>query len=304
MVKVKAEDNLVRALAKDIEEGIVKLGDGAAMHLVDTYLHVLRFRQAQLLRVADAEKKGLPASFRKALASEFDRLYNGMKSVLESYATTHPAGQWAMGIKGIGPVGAGMLLAYVDPKRFANPSKVWRYAGLDPTVRWEPGQKRPWNPNAKLMAYILGNSVSMQPNKSDYGHLFTARKRYEWARNAEGYNAEAAKRMLKGLGGRGTADTKSWLRGMVSPSWVKEKLQRGELSFSNPEPLRDGEEGVPMLPPGIIHARARRWTAKLIIAHFWEVRYWYEHGELPPKPWVMQFGGHTDRIEPPNAPWL
>ena len=68
-------------------------------------------------------------------------------------------------------------------------------------------------------------------------------------------------------------------------------------------PEVDEKNGVPMLPPSIIEARARRWLAKLMLDHYFQVAYWYKTGERW-VPWVIAHGGHVDKIEPVNAPWL
>ena len=57
-----------------------------------------------------------------------------------------------------------------------------------------------------------------------------------------------------------------------------------------------------MLPLGHIDARARRWTVKLFLSHWWEVAYELHHGTKPPNPYVITYLEHVDQIRPPNWP--
>ena len=56
------------------------------------------------------------------------------------------------------------------------------------------------------------------------------------------------------------------------------------------------------LPPAHIHARAKRYAVKLFLAHYHHVGYELLHGELPPRPFVIEHMGHVDYMGPPNWP--
>jgi hypothetical protein len=43
------------------------------------------------------------------------------------------------------------LLARIDIVKAPTAGHIWRYAGLDPTVRWNKGEKRPWNAGLKVL---------------------------------------------------------------------------------------------------------------------------------------------------------
>jgi len=51
-----------------------------------------------------------------------------------------------------------------------------------------------------------------------------------------------------------------------------------------------------------IDARARRYAVKLFLAHLHGVWFWMANGTLPPKPYIIEHGGHTHVIQPPNMP--
>jgi hypothetical protein len=57
---------------------------------------------------------------------------------------------------------------------------------------------------------------------------------------------------------------------------------------------------VGKLPPGHIHARAKRYAVKLFLSHFHHVLYLCKFGTPPPKPFILEHGGHVHFIEPPN----
>ena len=56
--------------------------------------------------------------------------------MLDDWTSTDPTGIWAKNQIGIGPVISAGLLAHIDFEKAKNPSKIWRYAGLDPTLKW------------------------------------------------------------------------------------------------------------------------------------------------------------------------
>ena len=56
-----------------------------------------------------------------------------------------------------------------------------------------------------------------------------------------------------------------------------------------------------MIPPAHVHARARRWTVKLFLSHFFEVMYKVENGgTAPAEPFVLSMDNHNRKIPVPN----
>jgi hypothetical protein len=71
--------------------------------------------------------------------------------------------KWMRGIKGVGPILAGSLIATIgDVKRFDNISKLWAYSGLSvkdgKAVRLKAGQQANWNSFLKMTCWKLGES--------------------------------------------------------------------------------------------------------------------------------------------------
>ena len=200
-------------------------------------------------------------------------------------------------ICGIGPVISAGLLAHIDmaPWKCVKPKdrctahapcsdecrtlkietvgQVWRFAGLDPTVKWEKRTKRPFNAQLKRLCWLIGESfVKMQSREGDvYGKLYAERKALEETRNAEGAFADQAAKSLT---------EKSWQRETAT----KEHYLAGRL------------------PPARIHLRAQRWAVKLFLAHYHHVAYETHWGTPPPKPYVISILGHAHEIKVPNWP--
>lgn len=131
--------------------------------------------------------------------------------------------------------------------------------------------KRPWNASLKTLAiYKLGESfVKVHNNPNDYyGKLYAARKVREIAYNNEFRFKEQALQALE------------------------------EKTYRNKEIQAIYESGK--LPPGHIHARARRYAVQIFLSHLHYVMFYNHYGVEPPVPYPMAFMNHTDMIYPPN----
>src|SRR5215831_9669019 len=53
-----------------------------------------------------------------------------------------PLAQWLQAQRGIGPVISAGLLAHIDIELAPTVGHIWRFAGLDPSMKWEKGEKR------------------------------------------------------------------------------------------------------------------------------------------------------------------
>ena len=99
---------------------------------------------------------------------------------------------WALAI-------AAGFLAHIDIERAPTVGHIWRFAGLDPTQKWEKKTKRPWNADLKTLCWKLGESfVKVKGNENDiYGKVYEARKAQEVLRNEAGELADQAADVLK-----------------------------------------------------------------------------------------------------------
>lgn len=195
-----------------------------------------------------------------------------IKKELESYASELPEGRWAMAQKGVGPVFAAGLLAFVDPEIQKTAGRVWSYAGLtaEKTYR-KRGEKLTHNPDFKKLCFLIGKSFIFNSGRPGciYGQIYKDRKAYEAAKNENGDYADYAKLML-------------------------ERAKFGEDTKARTVYLSG------KLPPGHLDARARRYAVKFFLSHFHEVAYRIHWGEAPPVPYPIGILGHTDYVPPPG----
>lgn len=260
----------LQRLNADLHRAAETLSPSEIRYLVDAYYQVQEYRKALANQIRTTSQAGEPSSVFCWLFDNVERLEKNIRSALDAYTDKHPVGKWAKSVKGIGPVLSAGLLAYIDIEKAPTVGHIWRYAGLDPTVKWKKGEKRPWNASLKRLCWLIGECfVRVQNRKGDfYGHLFAQRKAIEQQKNeAREYADQAAEKLRRFNIGKDTEAYKYYSQGK--------------------------------LPPAHIHERAKRWTVKLFLAHWHEVAYRHHFKKDPPKPYPIAILGHADYIEPP-----
>ena len=262
--------NPVQRLTRDLRTAAATLSDDEARFMVDHYYQMQenRIRAGGQLRSIKDEPHEVLTWFEEQAAT----LENQVRRALDQYTQGHPMGEWMRGIFGIGPVISAGLLAHIDIYKAPTVGHIWRFAGLDPTVTWNKGEKRPWNAALKVICFHAGESFVKFSNnpKCYYGHKWKERKVIEERRNEAGELAEQAAEKLRRFRIRKETDAYKW-------------YSSGKL------------------PPAHIHARAKRWAVKLFLSHL--------HGEMyrtilktePPLPYPIAFMNHTHFIPPPSA---
>lgn len=261
----------VARLSRDLKNSARLLTREQARYLVDLYYELqddrIRANNQKRAHTEDVEPNELISWF----ADRQMDLETDAKKALDIYSDAQIPGQWAKSIVGIGPVIAAGLLAHVDIEKAPTAGHIWRFAGLDPTVKWGKGEKRPWNAQLKVLTWKAGESfVKQQSRPNDvYGKIYVERKMLEIARNERGDFKDQAEASL------------------AEKNFGKDTAARAAY-----------EQG--MLPPARIHLRAQRYAVKLFLAHFHHVLYEDRYGTPPPKPYVIEHGGHTHYIAPPH----
>ncbi len=267
------ELEVITRLNRDIKAAAATLTATEARYLVDTFyqMQANRIRAANQIRamstVSDPHEPHETLTWLNDNAGVLER---NIKSTLDVYGNAHRVGVWSKAIRGIGPIISAGLIAHIDITRAPTVGHIWRFAGLDPTVRCEKGQKRPWNASLKTLCWKLGESfVKVSGHKDDvYGKLYLQRKTCELAHNDAGeYAAQAADKLERFKIGKSTDAYASYSTGR--------------------------------LPPGHLHARAKRWAVKLFLAHWHEGAYFAYYGRLPPKPYAIAHLDHAHVIAPP-----
>ena len=176
---------VVRRLRRDLVKAASTLSVDEARYLVDAYYAMQEYRKAagnQVRALAESEE---PHGVIQWLFDQNTTVEKQILRALDSWTDALPAARWAKSICGIGPVISAGLAAHIDITRSATVGHIWRFAGLDPTVEWKKGEKRPWNAGLKTLCWKIGESfVKVSGNESDfYGKLYIQRKQYEQQRN-------------------------------------------------------------------------------------------------------------------------
>lgn len=274
------------ALRKDLRRDIreAELSKAEARYLVDTYYQIQHYRIQSAAQVRSELHE--PRRWAETLFRTFELLERDLQTTLGDWARREVAGAWAQSITGVGPVISAGLVAHIEVRRETEAGlaithtagQLWRFAGLDPTLRWEKGQKRPWNADLKVLCWKLGDSFVKQSGRDSdvYGKIYRARKALEVERNAAGLFADQA-------------------AGKLKDREIKDKALRATLQAGR-------------LPDGQIDLRARRYAVKLFLAHYHHVAFESTMGYPPDKPYILSdqasIRGHTHYMAPPNWPLI
>jgi hypothetical protein len=255
----------VARMSRDIAQAAKTLTDTEARYLVDAYYIMQEDRKRTNNQVRALGDTAEPNSVLAYLADQATVLEKQIQRALDKYTEGHPMGSWMREVRGIGPVLSAGLLSHIDITKAPTAGHIWRYAGLDPTSKWEKGCKRPWNAQLKTLCWKIGQSFMKLSNDDDclYGKLYRQRKEYEQARN--GTEAVAAA--------------------------VAVGLARVGKTTDAHKHLSEGK-----LPPAQIDARARRWAVKMFLSHLHAAWYQQHYGVPAPKPFAIAILGHAHEV--------
>lgn len=177
------------------------------------------------------------------------------------------------GLGGVQFEGDVALLGAFDNPVTAGAAFAHAYGGVK-KVDWAKIEKalakRPWNASLKTLCWKIGASfVFVKANDNDvYGKVYAARKAVELERDAAGTFADQAAHSLE-----------------------SRKIRDADLR-------KTYESGH--LPAGRLDLRARRYATKLFLSGWHEAAYFNRYGTLPPKPYVIEHGGHAHYTAPPS----
>jgi hypothetical protein len=265
-----ASPEIIKRLDKDLVRKSGTLDRRQAGALVDYYYRIQEHRIAlgnQVSSILHDEDDSILIEY------YYGQIHTVEKSIvpaLQAYAEAHEVGRWSLSQMGIGPVLAAGLLSHIDITKAPTVGHIWRYAGLDPTSKWNKGEKRPWNAELKTISWKIGQSFIKVSGKDDafYGKLYLQDKERRMAKNEAGDYAELAARTLEEKNIRDKA--------------TREAYEAGRL------------------PQGRILSQASRYATKLFLAHWHHVAYEAHYNTAPPKPYIIEHGGHAHYIAPPG----
>lgn len=274
--------NSIQRLTRDLKNATITLSTTEARFLVDAYYAMQRDRIRAAHQERTLSQGDEPHDVMSWLAEQRETLENQVRRALDAYSLGRVPGVWARSVVGIGPVISAGLIANIDITRAPTVGHVWRFAGLDPTMKWEKGQKRPWNGSLKRLCFLIGESFVKVSNneRAIYGHIYKARKVYETTKNERGDYADQAKASLaaKKFG----TDTEA-----------RKAYEKGKLPLAR------------------IHLRSERYAVKFFLAHLHHVMHEAHFGVAPQKPYILteaahlahpEMAVHTHYVVPPNWP--
>ena len=262
----------VQKLSRDLRAAAKLMGVREARYFVDTYYDLQDYRIAAANQQRKLLESEQPSDFISWLNAQLAVLEGQIKAVLDKWSMAQPMGEWSRNIVGIGPVISSGLIANIDITKAPTVGHIWRFAGLDPTVKWAKGQKRPWNASLKRLCWLMGESfVKVSGHKDDvYGKLYLERKAYEQKRNDNGDLAAFAAERLK------QAKAKKLDAGLIAV------FESGKL------------------PAMALHERAKRWAVKLFLSAYHEAAYRLHYGTEPPLPYPIAHLNHSHKIPAPK----
>jgi hypothetical protein len=258
----------VKRLTRDMANAAASLSVVEVRYLVDAYYQMQQNRIVsgnQIRSLAEAKE---PHEVLTWLADQSNTLEGQIRRTLDRWTSEDDVAYWCKQIVGIGPVIAAGLRANIDIEKAPTAGHIWRFAGLDPTSKWLPKTKRPWNAGLKTLCWKLGESFVKVMNHEDdqYGKIYISRKAFESAKNEAGEYAEQAKVIL-----------------------ATKKIDKATDAY---KAYSQGK-----LPPGHLHSRAKRYAVKIFLSHLHE--YWYKQHfkKDPPAPFAIAILGHAHKID-------
>lgn len=298
----------VSRLTRDLRAKAATLSADEARFLVDYYYVMQKDRIRAGHQTRTLQESGDPHDVLAWLGSNTAVLEQQIQRALAAYTDSAVIGRWSKSIVGVGPIIAAGLMAHIDITKAPTVGHIWRFAGLDPTTKWEKKTKRPWNAALKTLTWKIGESfVKVSSNEHDvYGKVFVARKAIEIARNLEGAFADQAAAKVASVRIGADTDAILWYTGKLAAAdartYYETPAEQRQGLAARLAKKRGGVGGVPMLPPAHIHARARRYAVKLFLSHWQHVAWESTTGAPPPRPYILSHGEHAHFIAPPNWP--
>lgn len=269
--EISSNFETLTALTKELKQAAASLTPKSAKKLVNLYY---RFQQQRIrfdnqLRADEEQDDPLLSWF----SGQMTIPEKNTQKALDIYSKNHPVGMWMRSICGIGPVLASGFLAHIDIYRAPTVGHIYSHAGVVPGVKWEKGQKRPWNADLKRLLFLAGECfVKVQNRPKDvYGKIYAERKALEQEANRLGMFADQAAAILR-----------------------EKKFDKTTDAYA--------AYSQGFLPDAHIHARARRFAAKIWLSHLHEVWHEIEFGLKPVFPYVLTHLGHVHYRRPPNWP--
>lgn len=301
-------------------------------YLVDLFYQVQRYRTSTGNQERASNESSEPCSMVNYVYSQMVTIENEIYKILDAWTETDVASVWAKSQFGVGPVISAGLAAHIRIEKAPVVGHIWRFAGLDPTVKWigREGAK-------KLVAEVLdgGKEVTDEivatcakrasvreetirrfatpepaedgtPGEITAATLTKALSRCPWNARLKVLTWKTGQCFMKTHNSPKSYYGKLYRERKIKEIEGNESGKFAELAaqtlrekkFTDKKTIATYKSGK--LPDGRIESRAERWAVKLFLAHYHEVAYKEHFKKDPPLPYPIAYLGHVHKIDPPG----
>lgn len=340
--KVAVDLQGLASLSKSTKTSAAVMTNEQARFIVDNYYQTQQFRItiANQIRAIEQDFDKLQEGEQPAIAwllADVKNRENQIKLMIQQFAENNPVCQWAMSIKGIGPVFAVNLWSYINLDKCQHANQFLSYAGLnDNNAPWlgkEKSQKIVNNVYKELglkdsdkinddaflrIAFASGRNVIsikngfMRHKSADTNKSKTSDKAIMIKfLSKPPYNTDLKKVCYL----IGESFCKVSNRGSLYGEIYKERKALETLKNENLEYKEQTEKLLSennydknsetykcliqgKLSPSHITMRAKRYAVKIFLTHFFEAAYIYKYKKNPPTIYPIAHQGHVDYIKP------
>lgn len=336
MLEVEGTDIGIKRLSKDLKEAAKTLSENEVRFLVDAYytMQENRIRTNNQRQAIDCGSDAGTSHLLLDWLSENDAALEAqIKRALDSYSLSRPLGEWARSIVGIGPVIASGLLAHIDIRKCPTVGHIWRFAGLDPTMKWIR--------SSEVASLVSELAASVEKNSDTDAPLeeLLLRASQQLGRNPDcirslvertgkSLSVKTLQTVLARRPFNASLKTLCWKLGesfvkvsgnekdVYGKIYLARKLQEtekneaglfAEQAAQKLEKFKIGKDTdayaaykAGKLPKAHLHARAKRYAVKMFLSHYHAVGFMLEFRQEPPKPFAIVHLGHAHEIKPPH----
>lgn len=338
--KTKLDLDGLASLSKETKNSMAYVSDNQVRLIIDNYYQTQHHRMniANQIRAVKQEFDQVQEGEQPAIAwllKDVENRENQIKKMIAEYVKSEPVCQWAMAIKGIGPVFAANLWSYIDMTKCCHANQFLSYAGLnDNNTPWLGKEKAKDVVDEAFKYFGLKNSdevnddVLLRVAVNSGRNLATVKRGFLYHKekgNASEhdrthliaymakppYNTEL-KKMCYLIG---QSFVKVSNRDSLYGRLYKERKALETMKNENGEYAEQAEKLLAeknyrkdtdtykflsegKLSPAHINQRAQRWAVKIFLTHFFECAWIHTHHTEPPKLYVIEHMGHVDYIEP------
>lgn len=318
------EETLIDKLNKDLKSAAIKLKPHEVRFLVDSYYLIQENRMRSNSQVREMAKIEEPHQLVGWFSENFTKLEDNLKKALDYYSASQHMGIWAREIVGIGPVISSGLMAHIDITKAPTVGHIWRYGGLDSTVRWNNrdgmlkelkdlfGNEKVNDQLVEKAARVFGRDKDTLKKNATNGKgltlmsLATSLARRPWNASLKTLCWKIGESFVKVSGHDDDTYGKLYLS---RKEYENSKNEAGDYQEQAEKALvRIGKNTdaynyykIGKLPPGHIHSRAKRYAVKIFLSHWFEEAYRHHYKTEPPAPFAIAILGHAHKISSPHS---